>query len=319
MDNGPTVTSMRGLIRALVTLSVSLLLGAAVAPAVAAKPGQRPFPEVIPLPLGWQAEGIAVGPGSTVFSGSLATGAIWKGDLRSGVGRILVTGKEGRVAVGLKHSHGLLYVAGGPTGLASVYDAQSGALVDKCEFGTPGATFVNDVIVTRDAAWFTDSFQKVLYRLPIGHRGPNCDDAETLSLSGEWVQAPGFNANGIAATANGRALIVMNSGQAAAYLVDPATGAARRIASDVPLTNGDGILLRGRELIVVQNRLNQLAVLRLSPDLSTATLRTTMTDSDFDVPTTVAEFGSSLYVVNAKFGTTPTPTTPYEIVKVERW
>ena len=68
------------------------------------------------------------------------------------------------------------------------------------------------MIVTRDAAWFTDSFQPVLYRLHIGPRGPNCDDAETLPLSGEWVQATGFNANGIAATANGRALIVMNSG-----------------------------------------------------------------------------------------------------------
>ena len=85
---------------------------------------------------------------------------------------------------------------------------------------------------------------------------------------------------------------------------------------NVPLTNGDGILLRARELIVVQNQLNQLAVLRLSPDLSRRQLRTTLTDSDFDVPTTVAAFGRSLYVVNAKFGTTPTPTTPYQIVKV---
>lgn len=303
--------------RALVTLSLTLMLGGAVAPTIAAKPVQRAFPDVIPLPPGWQAEGIAIGPGSTVYSGSLANGAIWKGDLRSGVGGILVPGRAGGVAVGLKHSRGLLYVAGGPTGGASVYDAKSGALVADCQFGTPGATFVNDVTVTRDAAWFTDSFQSALYRLPIGPRGPNCDGAETLPLSGEWVQAPGFNANGIAATANGRALIVMNSGQAAAYLVDPASGAARRIVSDVPLTNGDGILLRGRELIVVQNQLNQLAVLGLSRDLSTATLRTTLKDGDFDVPTTVAAFGRSLYVVNAKFGTTPTPTTPYEIVKVE--
>jgi sugar lactone lactonase YvrE len=304
------------MMRALVTLSLTLLLGAAVAPAVAANPAQRPFPDVIPLPLGWQAEGIAIGPGSTVYAGSLANGAIWKGDLRSGDGDILVPATTGAVAVGLKHSRGLLYVAGGPTGLASVYDAKSGALVDTCQVGTPGSSFVNDVVVTQDAAWFTDSFQPVLYRIPIGSRGPNCGAAETLTLSDEWVQAPGFNANGIAATADGRALIVMNSGQAAAYFVDPVSGAARRIAS-VPLTNGDGILLHGRELIVVQNRLNQLAVLRLAPDLSTATLQTTLTDSDFAVPTTVAALGRSLYVVNARFGTTPTPTTPYEIVKVE--
>jgi sugar lactone lactonase YvrE len=316
MDNGPTVTFMR-LMRALATLSVTLLLGAGVAPSIAAQPVQRPFPDVIPLPLGWQPEGIAIGTGSTVYSGSLATGAIWKGDLRSGVGDILVPGGAGGVAVGLKYSRGLLYVAGGPTGLASVYDATSGALVDACQFGTPGATFVNDVIVTQDAAWFTDSSQPALYRIPIGPLGPACDGAKTLALSGEWVQGPGFNANGIAATGNGRTLIVMNTGQAAAYLVDPVSGAARRIASDVPLTDGDGILLSGRQLIVVQNLLNRLAVLQISPDLSTATLQTTLTDTDLDVPTTVAEFGNSLYVVNAKFPTPPTATTPYEIVKVQ--
>ena len=63
--------------------------------------------------------------------------------------------------------------------------------------------------------------------------------------------------------------------------------------------------------------MNRLAVLTTSPDLSTATLRATLTDSDLDVPTTGAEIGNSLYVVNAKFSTPPTPTTPYEIVKVD--
>ena len=321
MDNGPTVTSMRGLIRALVTLSVSLLLGAAVAPAVAAKPGQRPFPEVIPLPLGWQAEGIAVGPGSTVFSGSLATGAIWKGDLRSGVGRILVTGKEGRVAVGLKHSHGLLYVAGGPTGLASVYDAQSGALVDKCEFGTPGATFVNDVIVTRDAAYFTDSARPVLYRLPLG-QGGRVDPAATteeIVLGGDWQQVPGFNANGIEATPNGEWLIVVNSTVGALYRVDPRTGDATQIdLGGASVAAGDGLLLQGSTLYVVRNQLNTIVVIDLSSDLLQGTVRGEITSPLFDVPTTIAMFGSSLYAINARFSTPPTPTTTYSVVRVRR-
>src|SRR5690349_3031471 len=184
---------MRRLMRTLVVLSVSLLLGASVASTVTAGPVQRPFPEVIELPDGWQPEGIAIGPGSTVYSGSLATGAIWKGDLRSGDGGILVPGAPGGMAVGLKYARGLLYVAGGATGRASVYDAASGTPVDACQFGTPGATFVNDVIVTQDAAWFTDSFQPGLYRIPIGPHGPSCDGAQTLPLSGDWVQGPGFN------------------------------------------------------------------------------------------------------------------------------
>ncbi len=57
----------------------------------------------------------------------------------------------------------------------------------------------------------------------------------------------------------------------------------------------------------MRNRLNEIAVLRLSPDLASATLTGTLTDPDFAVPTTVAAFGSSLYAVNARFGTPDPP------------
>ena len=36
------------------------------------------------------------------------------------------------------------------------------------------------------------------------------------------------------------------------------------------------------------------------------------------VPTTIAMFGSSLYAVNARFATPPTPDTTYTIVRVAR-
>ena len=42
------------------------------------------FPEVIPLPNGWQPEGIAVGNGTTFYVGSIPTGAVYRGDLRTG-------------------------------------------------------------------------------------------------------------------------------------------------------------------------------------------------------------------------------------------
>ncbi len=291
----------------------SFILAATLTSPVQAGPS-RQFPDLIQLPLGWQAEGIATGPGSTVYSGSLATGAIWKGDLRTGAGDILVPGRTGGVAVGLKYSRGLLYVSGGPTGLASVYDARTGAPVVSCEVGAPGATFVNDVTVTGDAAWFTDSSNAVLYRLPINHGRPSCPAEPPLSLGGDWQQVPGFNANGIDATPDGRTLIVVNTALAALFTVDLGTGFATRIES-VPMTNGDGILLHGRQLYVVQNQLNQIAVLRLSADLGSATQIRTLSEAAFDVPTTVAAFGGTLYVVNAKFGTPPAGTM-YEIVKV---
>ena len=278
----------------------------------------EPFPDVIPLPDGWRAEGVAVGGGTSVYAGSLADGAIWKGDLRTGEGGVLVPGSEGSVSVGLKAERGLLYVAGGPTGTATVYDADSGAVVDSFALADPGTNFVNDVTVTRDAASFTTSFAPVLYRVDLGPAGVPTGDADAVDLGGDWVQGTGFGANGIASTPDGKALIVVNSGTGTLYKVDPMTGESTEIdTGGVAVTAGDGILLRGKTLYVVRNQLNEIAVLSMSPHYLSATLVDTLTDPDFDVPTTLAAHGTELYAVNARFGTEPTPETEYDIVKVD--
>ena len=61
-----------------------------------------PFPEVIPLPNGFQPEGIATGTGTTFFVGSIPTGAVYRGDLRSGQTEELVPAQAGRNSIGLK-------------------------------------------------------------------------------------------------------------------------------------------------------------------------------------------------------------------------
>ena len=89
-------------------LTIALLLCAAT-PAVA----NHRFPETIPLPNGWQPEGIATGHGNQFFSGSRATGAIFRGDLRTGRGDVLVE-PDGTPALGMKVDHrNRLFVAGG--------------------------------------------------------------------------------------------------------------------------------------------------------------------------------------------------------------
>ncbi|MGE5464814.1 MAG: hypothetical protein ACM3PS_15740, partial [Syntrophothermus sp.] len=116
---------------------------------------------------------------------------------------------------------------------------------------------------------------------------------------------------------NGKTLIIVNSTDGALYRVDPETGVATRIdlgTGSVP--NGDGILLQGKTLYVVQNSLNQIAVIDLAPDLSSGTIETLITSPNFRVPTTIARFGSSLYAVNARFDTPPTPDTEYDVVRV---
>lgn len=283
----------------------------------------KAFPEVIQLPNGWAPEGIAVGRGSTFYVGSLATGAIYRGDLRTGAGAVVVAGGPGpAVGLALDTRSNYLFVAGGPAGDARVYDADSGGLVASYPLADPaGGPFINDVIVTREAAYFTNSFAATLYRVPLGPGG-SVDPTltpEAIPLGADWDQVAGFNANGIEATADGTWLIVVNSTLGEIYRVDPVSGAASEIDLGAPaqLTAGDGLLLQGKTLYVVRNQLNQIAVVGLAPDLLSGTVSATITNSAFAVPTTVAKFGSSLYTVNAKFGL-PNPTNEFEVVQAKR-
>ncbi|HSK89665.1 MAG TPA: hypothetical protein VK880_14985 [Anaerolineales bacterium] len=302
---------------------LALLLVALGLAMIGAAPAHQTFPEVIPLPNGFQPEGIASGKGTTFYVGSIPTGAVFRGDLRSGEGEVLVPAQEGRSAIGMKYDQrsGLLFVAGGNTGYAYVYDGKTGANVAEIQLSTT-PSFINDVVVTKDAAYFTNSFQPVLHRVPLARRGglPSAPTSEEIPLGGDYQFTPGaFNANGIAATQNGRTLIIVNSTEGALYKVDPESGNATRIdlgGGAVP--NGDGILLQGKTLYVVQNRLNQIAVVRLKSDFTAGSIVNTITSPLFRVPTTIAQFGKSLYAVNARFGTEPTPDTEYEVVRVPR-
>lgn len=283
----------------------------------------KAFPDVIPLPDGFQPEGIAVGTGTTFYVGSIPTGAIYRGDLRTGEGQVLVPGQDGRAAIGLKYDErtGLLFVAGGMTGYAYVYDGETGENVVEIQL-TTASSFINDVVITRDAAYFTNSMQPILYRVPLENNGdlPASPTVEEIPLTGDYQFTPNaFNANGIAATPNGKTLIIVNSVDGVLYNVDPDTGIATRIdLGGASVLNGDGILLQGKTLYVVQNRLNQIAVVELSPDFTEGTIVDMITSPAFRVPTTIARFGNWLYAVNARFGTTPTPDTEYEVVRVPR-
>lgn len=66
----------------------------------------------------------------------------------------------------------------------------------------------------------------------------------------------------------------------------------------------------------MQNQLNQVAVVRLDRAGTAGTVVDRLTDPRFDVPTTVDAFGPRLYLPNARFGTEPTPTTPYSAVAI---
>ena len=280
----------------------------------------KPFPQVIQLPIGFRPEGIEVGRGTTFYVGSVANGAIYRGALRPGAGGILVPGAAGKAATGIElDSHNRLFVAGAGTGNASVYDATTGASIRTYNFAT-APTFINDVVVTHNAAYFTDSMKPVLYKVPIGPGGA-LGDAQTITLGGEYVHVAGqFNLNGIDATPNGKKLVAVQSFGGKLYRINPSTGVAKLIvlAAGESVPNGDGILLDGKTLYVVQNQLNKVAVIALNHNLARGRVVTRLEDPDFKVPTTIDDLGHRLYAVNARFGTTPTPTTEYSVVQVAK-
>jgi hypothetical protein len=293
------------------------------APAIAA-----PFPDSVPLPLDFAPEGIALGTGSTFYAGSLQTGDIYRGDLRSGAGAVFVDAPAGRAAAGLKadRAHHLLFVAGGATGAAYVYDLRNGAPVAAYQFAPSGAALLNDVVVTADGAYFTDSFAPVLYKIPIAHNG-TLGPGETITLSGPAaaIDPTTPNLNGIDATANGATLIVNHTALGGLFTVNPATGASAAIDVDglIPGTL-DGLLLAGRNLWVVENFANTLVRVTLSPNLSSGTITSVITSPLFRVPTTVAKHGNRLALVNGRFdlglpppfGPGAPPGTDFDVVLV---
>ncbi len=278
------------------------------------------FSDVLPLPNGFAPEGIVAGDGNTYYVGSLVDGSIYRGDFKSGSGEILYTPPTGDVAVGLAYDQATkyLYVSGGPTGGAYVLDTRSGREVARFDFG---GGFVNDAIVTKDAVYFTESFTSPrLYVVELGNNGKPTGTTTFLVLSGDFqFEAGSFNANGIEASANGKNLFVVNSTFGTLYRVDPVSGQADQIdLGGATVENGDGLLLTGKTLYVVQNRNNQIAEITLAADLLSGRITDIITDSDFRVPTTVTRKGSTLYAVNARFGTPPGPEVEYEVVAVRR-
>ena len=298
-----------------------LLVLAAVA-AVPATASAGTFPDTIRLPDGWQPEGIASRPGHLPVRRVDPDRGRLEGRREDRPGRRAGPWPDGqRSAIGIKvDKRNRLFVAGGATGKAFVYDARTGADLASYQLAAPGAaTFVNDVAVTGRKAWFTDSRAAQLYALPLGRHGglPGQDEVRTLPLTGDFQLQEGNNLNGIVAARDGRVLLAVQTNTGKLFRINPRTGATREVdLGGASLANGDGLLLAGRVLFVVQNRLNQIAVVALSRSLDSGRVVTTLTDPDLDVPTTIAFQAGRLYAVNARFGTTDPQPARYDIVRV---
>ena len=307
---------------------VSLVLVALVAAAaLAALPSSahrgKELPKTIALPTGFQPEGIAI-HGTTFFVGSIPTGAIYSGDLRNpDDAETLVPAAAGRAAIGVDYDRrgDRLFVAGGGTGKGFVYDADNGTLIKEYQLTTLTPRFINDVVVTRRGAFFTDSNNQQLYKIPIGPDGSLGAASETLPLTGELSYSAGFNLNGIDAARHGRWLLAVQSNEGKLFRINPRTGVTRELElTGGNVMTGDGILLQGKRLFVVQNTMNQIAVIRVGKRLTEGTIKRLIKDPLFDVPTTIDDVRhDTLYAVNARFGVPPLerPNAAYNLVRVD--
>ena len=318
------MTFARSLIGAVAVGVVAGALAASpalAAPAPAAAPAaathwRHAARDEVGLPAGFRPEGIA-SAGRTFFSGSLADGRIWRGDLITGRGAVLVPGATGRSLRGMQVDRrtGLLWVTGneGATGIVLAVDARTGAVARRIE--VPGAGFLNDLVVTRRTVWVTDSNVDRLTAVPLDRRGrPSAAPLRFVGLTGDWpATATGrIGANGIRALPGGR-LVLDNSTAGGLYTVDTRSGRTRQIpvAGTPAIRSGDGLELVGLRLYVVRGTGgSDVTVVRLRPTHKgwTGTVTGVLADPRLDVPSTATAALGRLWAVNARFAN-PSPAT----------
>jgi outer membrane protein assembly factor BamB len=306
-----------------------LVLAAWSLPAQTALAGDKPFAKTVPALTGAPPEGFTIGLGTTAYNASV-DGSIYKVDLRSGEGEVLVPAEPGfdlfagdcyKLGLRVDPRSNYLFVAGCFWGNAYVFDAETGEELMNYELA-PFGTVINDLAITREAVYFTDFTAPFLYRLPLSKNGRLPDGAASTPIPLNGDNGP-FTANGIVATPNGDTVIIGDSTTAQIYRVDPVTGHTDRIVVDPPLVGFiDGIVMHQGMLYILTpfgdgSGPDWIQVVALDKEMLTGTMVGKIIDPDMDGVASGAMFGNSLYVNNARYTTFPGPDTEYWLTKLD--
>jgi hypothetical protein len=303
---------------------------------------QQNWPEAIAIPTGFEGEGIELGKGHEFFVGGFSysstlvpafggpadypiseyAGAIYKGNLRTGEGAILVDPPlTGKTVSGLSYDPrtDYLYAA---TGFGSgkffadftftgqgvtVYDASSGDEIAEITFGDD--IVINDCLVTRRAVYCTDSFNPNLYKVVLGKGGrlPSNPEFEVIPMP-DFGMIDGFNANGLVGDFDGEQLVIVNITTGVLYRVDTASGEASPLeieGAEQLFPDGDGLYMNDRTLYIMQNFSDKIAVVQLSEDLSGGEfIKRIPGEGEFNplnIATSIIGFGNSIYAINTNF------------------
>jgi len=305
----PTLPTRRTVLAATLAAPALLANGSAAHAGTAGR-----APATVRLPDGFRPEGITSGRGGRFWTGSLADGRLYSGDLATGRGRVIVPGEAGKALRGMQLDgrSGLVWVAGNEGTLGTVYAySRTGTLVHRVE--VPGSVFLNDLVVTRDAVWVTDSSVDRLTRLPLEPGGVLAEGMSFLPLGGAWPTPDGLRANGIREL-DRDTLVINNSTAGGLWAVPEADGVVVpiEVVGGPGLTGGDGLELVGDLLYDVRGSGQQevsVLALRRRRGTWTARWRGALTDETLSVPSTTTRRGRWLWAVNARFGAVPDPAT----------
>lgn len=285
-------------------------------PATYTIPGDRVFPE-----------GIAREPGSKAFFVTSTTdGTIFRGDLRKpALTAFAAPGADGRTtAIGLKaDGRGNLVVAGGATGKVFVLSTTDGATRKVLDTKPEGASFLNDVAISKGYAYITDSRQPFLYRVRLGKDGAVGEIEKFVGFAGSafaYLPPPAFNANGIAIDEGGKYAIVVQSSTGRLFRVDLRSKAVSEVdLGGQTVTAGDGLLLKGSTLYVARNMQELIVPIRLGDKGREGVVGTGVTGPQLKYPTTIALDGKRLLAVNSQFdkrSAMQPPELPFDVATI---
>ena len=268
--------------------SARILTATLLAAAVSAQPWQPPPPHLPPTPTDTcghrgstsptasdpRASPSAVGLSPTSARSPTATSIA--PTCAPATGRVISQSDDDTPAVGMKLDRkGRLWVAGGADGDAKVVDTRTGRELANYDFvgDSTEPSFVNDVVLFKGAAWFTDSQRPVLYKVSprqrAGRPRPGCARSRSRVPGTRCPTSSTPTASAPPPTVAHCSSCSRSPGSSSRST--RATGThPRSDSAATPLTNGDGMLRQGRVLYVAQNRDNKVAAIRLTKRAASA-------------------------------------------------
>jgi sugar lactone lactonase YvrE len=248
-----------------------LVLAAAPTSAASLPSTSLPRTYVVSNEVGATPEGIAVTRDGTIYVTSVATGAVYRGDVHNPNLRLfLPAGSDGRTSAAGIHPdrYGRLFIAGYSTGTLYVYSPGGRLLATrKAPHPVPPnpvppnqPALLNDLAFTADAVYVTDSATGTLWRAAL--------TGTAIGPLTAWVPPAGFPAppvflNGIVTSGDGRFALVADQGTDQLLRVDLVARTATLVHTTGGTMGADGLLLEGDQLESDQLEGDRLAGNRL--------------------------------------------------------